>query len=653
MTNRIPIIALALLLTSCLTAETTTKPIVTQVSYDEAFADLYETLGREYPCFDLKQIDWKAVGKEMLPQSKQVKTDEQFGLLCMKLIARLEDSHALLRQGRIKPPSPLLPRWDPGLACMIDDHGKPVVYYIDKDGPAEKAGVKIGMTILSVNGKPAEQAIKDFMSRQSMYWGYSSQRYLKYHAARFFIRQMKKGDAVTLEMQEPNGRIHTFKLPSTLGGRYLRRLPVPIKGISDSANVSWTMLDNDIGYIYVRRIRKNLIESLDRAVEELKDARGLIIDVRGNSGGGFDARRAYRNFALNDNEEPKRPRFKKPMALLINARCISAGEGWASWFIARKRAKVFGSATAGASSRKRTYTLKNGLYKVTFPVKAYRGFLDRLIERRGLEPDVKVRQSAQDLAAGRDTVLEAARKYLLSAVSSAPAVDPAVMAILKRLESAGDKYPNITAKIDLKVDMLQIGDTENKTGKVYYQGPGEKEPAKFRIHFDTLRQGTGPKIKDVVDYAFDGEWLTERKERIKQMSRYQVAPPGGNVNLLQLGKGPFLVPFGQNAQTVIKHFQPSSRPAKKTDPKNTDYIKLTTRRQYRKEFSVVWLEMWVDRKTSLPVKIVAEDRSENITTVLFKDIKTPKSFPKKTFDLPRPPSNWEYLIRPYQGAGKP
>ncbi|MCK4625862.1 MAG: outer membrane lipoprotein carrier protein LolA, partial [Phycisphaerae bacterium] len=237
--------------------------------------------------------------------------------------------------------------------------------------------------------------------------------------------------------------------------------------------------------------------------------------------------------------------------------------------------------------------------------------------------------------------------------TSAPAVDPKVMAILKRLEAAGDKYPNITAKIDYKVDMLQTGDTESRTGKVYYQGPTEKESAKFRIHFDTLRQGKGPKIKDVVDYAFDGEWLTVRKERIKQMSRYQVARPGKKVNPLQLGKGPFPVPFGQKAQAVIKHFHPSTRPAKKTAPKNTDYLKLTTRRQYRKEFSVVWLEMWVDRKTGLPVKIVTEDRSENRTTVLFKDTKTPKSFPKKTFDLPRPPAGWEYHVEKYKGQVKP
>ena len=103
------------------------------------------------------------------------------------------------------------------------------------------------------------------------------------------------------------------------------------------------------------------------------------------------------------------------MALVIDARSISAGEGWASWFVANKRARVFGEATAGASSRKRTYTLENGFYAITFPVKAYRGYLDRPIERLGLVPDVPLRQNARDLTAGCDTVLEAARQYLLKA----------------------------------------------------------------------------------------------------------------------------------------------------------------------------------------------------------------------------------------------
>ena len=124
-----------------------------------------------------------------------------------------------------------------------------------------------------------------------------------------------------------------------------------------------------------------------------------------------------RNFAADDPEEPDRPRYKGPIAVLIDEGCISAGEGWTSWFVANKRARLFGATTAGASSRKETYPLTNGLYSVVVPVKAYTGFLDRPIERRGLEPDEPVRCTAKDLAAGRDTVLEAAKRYLVRAAA--------------------------------------------------------------------------------------------------------------------------------------------------------------------------------------------------------------------------------------------
>jgi C-terminal processing protease CtpA/Prc len=223
---------------------------------------------------------------------------------------------------------------------------------------------------------------------------------------------MEKGAMVKLVAQDADGRTKTFELPATMGVRYLPRLPVPIEGIADSGDVSWKLLSDNIGYIYVRRIGDKLIERLDEAVAELKGASGLIIDVRGNSGGGFDSERSFRNFSPEDPAEPDRPRFAGPIAVLIDSRCISAGEGWASWFMAKKRARFFGETTAGASSRKTTYALKNGLYQVTFPVKAYTGFLDRPIEWRGLEPDVPLRQNAGDLARGRDTVLEAAIVYL-------------------------------------------------------------------------------------------------------------------------------------------------------------------------------------------------------------------------------------------------
>lgn len=382
-------------------------------TYQEAASDLHALLQRIYPAFELKGIDWNAVGEELLPRSKTLSSDKEFGRLCMEIVARLQDSHAALVPGAAKRSEIEIPRWDPGFACLIDDRNQPVIYFVDPFGPARRAGIEPGMTVLSIDSQPAEEALQNTMKELCRYQGYSSKRYLRYHAARFFPRRKEKGTEVALVLQTISGREREYELPATEEIRYLPRLPVPIEEIDDSGSVSWTMLEDRIGYIYVRRINRELVPRLDQAVEDLSRARAIILDVRGNSGGGFDPRQAFRNFDLTSSESTDRPLYEGPMAMLIDSRCISAGEGWASWFIANNRAAVFGEATAGASARKQTFPVKNGLYNVIVPVKLYCGSLDRPIEHRGLEPDVAVRQNAEDLSDGRDTVLETARTWLV------------------------------------------------------------------------------------------------------------------------------------------------------------------------------------------------------------------------------------------------
>ena len=176
------------------------------------------------------------------------------------------------------------------------------------------------------------------------YYGYSSDRYLRYDAASRSItsdnRVSPSKSKSKISMANPSS-----SSPATMRIRYLPRLPVPIDGIRDDQN-GFKSLSDDIGYIYVRRISDDLPQVLDKALSNLPKIRGLILDVRGNSGGGFDDR-ALENFSGADNAEPDRPRYQGPIALLLDERTISAGEGWASWFIAKKRARTFGSTTAG------------------------------------------------------------------------------------------------------------------------------------------------------------------------------------------------------------------------------------------------------------------------------------------------------------------
>ena len=386
-----------------------------RAAYERPFLELYVTLGRRYPHFALKGIDWRKVGDEFLPLSAKVKNDQEFGNLVVRLVARLQDSHAEVLPGMARLPEVSAPVWDVGISCLIDDRDRPVIFYVEKGSPAALAGIKPGTELVSINGKSAADVLDEDMKFMSTYTGFSSDRILRYSAVRMLGRQLRRATSVKLVVAPPNAANRNVELPATLGVRYIPRLPVAIPGIPDAADVSWKGLDGDVGYIYVRRVEPGLPTALDQAVKELADTRGLIIDVRGNTGGGFDQNRAVRNFNLNDPEETERTRYRGPIAVLIDEGTISAGEGWASWFMAKKRAKFYGSTTAGASGAKDTYRLTNGTYRVTFPTKAYNGFLDRPIERRGLEPDVPIRQNAKDLAAGRDTVLEAAKRDLLAA----------------------------------------------------------------------------------------------------------------------------------------------------------------------------------------------------------------------------------------------
>jgi hypothetical protein len=228
--------------------------------------------------------------------------------------------------------------------------------------------------------------------------------------------------------------------------------------------------------------------------------------------------------------------------------------------------------------------------------------------------------------------------------ATAPAVDPEAMRILRELEAAGEEHEALRAEVTYEVIDRLTGDSETREGRVFFRRGDEKDrPTKFRISFRTLRQAGGPKILAQVDYAFDGHWLTVAKHRIKQMTRYQVVTEGKQAQPLKLGKGPFPVPFGQKADDVVEYFHVTTRPPREGEPENADYLKLVTRDSHSDEVSFTQLEMWVNRKTHLPVKLVSRDKSERTTAVTFEKIETGVELSEETFHLPRR-LGWQYRV---------
>jgi len=228
------------------------------------------------------------------------------------------------------------------------------------------------------------------------------------------------------------------------------------------------------------------------------------------------------------------------------------------------------------------------------------------------------------------------------------ATDPAAMTILTQLEQAGKDHPQIYAEIEYQVLLGDLGDTEQRTGWVAYRDEqpaddaGPAQPARFRVHFDTLRTG-GPKLREVVDYAFDGQWLTIAKHKIKQMTRYQVVAEGEKVETMRLGQGPFPLPFGQEADEVLDYFQAETREPRASDPKGTQYLRLTTRPERLKDTEFTRIEMWIDGETHLPVRIVSKDKKRNLTTASFKNVRTDKQLADDIFHMARP-AGWQLKV---------
>ena len=379
--------------------------------FEIPFRSLFQQIESTYPNFQSKDINWKKVGDELIPRAKSVQTQAEFSVLCQELIAQLKDSHARMLDGSDRVTRLPKPEWSIGVNCLIDDLGQPVVYHVEKSSAAGRAGIKPGMTVIEVDGRNPIELIEEQMGEVARFSGYSSDRYLRYDVARSFLYRWNRCDTIQLTVRSVDGKQQQLELVSNMKRTYVPRLPVPIESISDSANVDWTRLDENTGYLFVRRMRSDLIEELEKAVRDLVGCSRLIIDVRGNSGGGFDAEKSFRNFDTELSGDSFTS-FKGQIAVLIDSRTISAGEGWVSWFVANDRAKLFGSTTAGASSAKKTVDVLDGKFRAIFSRKPYKGFLDRAIEGRGIEPDFEIKYRAKDLANGVDSVLESAKSYL-------------------------------------------------------------------------------------------------------------------------------------------------------------------------------------------------------------------------------------------------
>ena len=201
--------------------------------------------------------------------------------------------------------------------------------------------------------------------------------------------------------------------------------------------IKYQILEDNIGYIYYGSFSNAIGESnLDEVLNELSICDGLILDIRNNGGGlltmsdriasRFTNKKVLTGYLCyktgpghNDFSRPEpiyvepatdRVRWQKPVAVLTNRHAFSSANDFVSKMKVMPQATIIGDKTGGGSGLPFSSELPNG-WSVRFSASPLYD-ADMNHTEFGIEPDIKVSMSTEDMSNGKDTIIETARKLL-------------------------------------------------------------------------------------------------------------------------------------------------------------------------------------------------------------------------------------------------
>ena len=186
-------------------------------------------------------------------------------------------------------------------------------------------------------------------------------------------------------------------------------------------------LDRGVGYIHFNWFHQDLARELPRAIASMRDAPGLIIDLRGNPGGMRNAAIAAAEQLVSDRTkcstlrrrdgnqdivlEPAYNSYGGPVVVLIDVMSKSSSEFFAACTQAIGRSVVIGQRSPGSVGPAELMPLPNGATFI-YP-SAQESTLDgTILEDHGVVPDIEVALDRTLLSQGVDCQLEAAIDYI-------------------------------------------------------------------------------------------------------------------------------------------------------------------------------------------------------------------------------------------------
>ena len=203
-----------------------------------------------------------------------------------------------------------------------------------------------------------------------------------------------------------------------------------------ASGLKYRKLDDNIGYVYYGSFQSGIGNgNLDDVLLYLAPCRGLILDVRDNSGGNLQTAeklaarftneevlvgymqhktgRGHDDFSSMEEQRIKPSsglRWQKPVVILTNRQVFSAANEFVKYMKCMPNVTVVGDQTGGGAGLPFTSELPNG-WTVRFSACPMYD-RNRQSTENGIEPDYRVNLTDEDFLLGQDTLIEYARRLV-------------------------------------------------------------------------------------------------------------------------------------------------------------------------------------------------------------------------------------------------
>lgn len=389
-------------------------------SFQEDFQSFWQSINDNYAYFDKKQTDWNKVREIYEARAAQSKTKREFVRILELALRELYDNHAQLNvnlpdSSRLVPSNAdIWAKWQNGKAIITD---------LRNGFGAEKSGLKVGMEIVNFNGQPIAEAIQPFVGKSLKQVDENVKNWALVtllagnHETKRIVEAGEKGVVKKYEPDEPQSLL---------------------ENISYSKKLEFRTIENNVGYIKINNSLgdNELIGLFDDALENLKNTKGLILDLRETPGGGNSTvgrailsrfvkkEKIFQKHSLPADEResgvqrswfeivsPRGLLYEKPLVVLVNRWTGSMGEGIAVGFDGMKRAAIVGTEMAGLNGALQTVELPNTKIRFSFPFEKI--FHINGQPRENFKPGVLVREFGFQ----NDQILEVGIRELKKRVS--------------------------------------------------------------------------------------------------------------------------------------------------------------------------------------------------------------------------------------------